>query len=67
MTCDIHGRDLSSVNADIQAKLKQIPVPAGCSIETGGDVESMMEVFADLFLAIGMALILVYMLSLIHS
>ena len=61
VTCDIHGRDLNSVNADIQAKLKQIPVPAGCSIETGGDVESMMEVFADLFLAIGMALILVYM------
>lgn len=28
---------------------------------TGGDVESMQEVFSDLFLAIAMALILVYM------
>ena len=27
VTCDIHGRHLNSVNADIQAKLKQIPVP----------------------------------------
>lgn len=43
------------------AQVEQLPVPAGCSIEAGGDVESMQETFADLFLAIGMALILVYM------
>ncbi len=61
VTCDVYGRDLSSVNQDIMNQVNQLPIPAGCSIVAGGDVESMQEVFSDLFLAIGMALILVYM------
>lgn len=61
VSCDIYGRDLNSVTNDIMAQVNQLPVPAGCTIETGGDVESMQDTFADLFLAIGMALILVYM------
>ena len=61
ISCDIYGRDLNSVNNDIMAQVNQLPVPAGCTIETGGDMESMQDTFTDLFLAIGMALILVYM------
>ena len=61
VSCDIYGRDLNSVNEDIMAQVNQLPIPDGCSITSGGDVESMMEVFYDLFLAIGMAMILVYM------
>ena len=61
VSCDVYGRDLGSVNNDIMNQVNQLPIPAGCSIVAGGDVESMMEVFSDLFLAIGMALILVYM------
>lgn len=61
ISCDIYGRDLNSVTNDIMAQVNQLPVPAGCTIETGGDVESMQDTFTDLFLAIAMALILVYM------
>lgn len=61
VSCDVHGRDLGSVNEDIMAQVKQLPIPAGCTITSGGEVESMMDVFKDLFLAIAMALILVYM------
>ena len=61
VSCDVYGRDMNSVNNDIQAQLKQIPLPANCTIETGGDAESMRESFTDLFLCITMALILVYM------
>lgn len=61
VSCDVYGRDLGSVNNDIMNQVNQLPIPAGCSIVAGGDVESMMEVFSDLFLAIGMAMILVYM------
>ena len=61
VSCGVYGRDLNSVVTEIMAQVDQLPVPAGCSIETGGDVESMQETFSDLFLAIGMALILVYM------
>lgn len=61
VSCDVYGRDLSSVNTEIMALVDQLPVPAGCTINSGGDIESMMEVFNDLYLAIMMALILVYM------
>lgn len=61
VSCDIYGRDLQSVNKEVMALVNQLPVPSECSIESGGDVESMQEVFSDLFLAIAMALILVYM------
>ena len=45
---------MNSVNAEIMALVDQLPVPAGCVINSGGDIESMQEVFGDLFLAIGM-------------
>ncbi len=61
VSCDVYGRDLNSVNQEIMTLVNQLPVPAGCEIVSGGDVETMQEVFGDLFLAIAMALILVYM------
>jgi HAE1 family hydrophobic/amphiphilic exporter-1 len=61
VSCDVYGRDLGSVNTDIMNQVNQLPIPAGCSINSGGDIESMRDVISDLFLAIGMAMILVYM------
>lgn len=61
VSCDIYGRDMGSVYSDIQAQLKNVPIPAGCTIETGGDAESMQETFTDLITIIVMALLLVYM------
>lgn len=61
VSCDIYGRDLNSISTDIMAKVDELTIPAGCTIEAGGDVESMQEVFSDLLLAITMALFLVYM------
>ena len=61
VSCDVYGRDLDSVNQDIMDQVNQLPLPAGCIISSGGDIESMMEVFNDLYLAIAMALLLVYM------
>ena len=61
VACDVYGRDVSSVNDEIMAQVELLPLPAGCTITSGGDIESMEEVFYDLFLAIAMALLLVYM------
>ncbi len=61
VSCSVYGRDLNSVNTDIMNLVDQLPIPAGCTISTGGTMESMMDVFTDLLLAIAMALILVYM------
>ena len=61
VSCSVYGRDLNSVTTDIMAKVNQLPIPAGCSIVAGGNYESMVDAFKDLFLAITMALVLVYM------
>ena len=61
VTAGIFGRDTGSVNADIQARLAQLAIPAGYTIETGGDAADMAEAFTELALAMLLAILLVYM------
>ncbi|MCL6611050.1 MAG: efflux RND transporter permease subunit [Peptococcaceae bacterium] len=58
---ELVGRDLGSVNKDIQAKLDAIRLPAGYTMELGGQAEDMKESFGDLGMAIILAVVLVYM------
>ena len=46
----------------MQNKLDQIPLPSGYTIEFGGTSQEMMDSFADLGLALIMAILLVYMI-----
>lgn len=62
VTASIYGRDLGSISRDIQAKLDQVPLPSGYTIEFGGTSQEMMDSFADLGLALIMAILLVYMI-----
>jgi HAE1 family hydrophobic/amphiphilic exporter-1 len=55
------GRDLGSVNRDIQARLDGIKLPAGYTMELGGQVKDMQESFGDMGLAVLLAIALVYM------
>ncbi len=54
------NRDLSSVIDDIRAKTDEIALPAGYTIDFGGDSQEMMESFSSLAVALLLALILVY-------
>lgn len=58
---EIQGRDLGSINKDIQARLDTIKLPAGYAMELGGQAKDMAESFGDLGLAIILAILLVYM------
>ena len=62
VSASIYGRDLGSISRDIQAKLAQVPLPSGYTIEFGGTSQEMMDSFADLGLALIMAILLVYMI-----
>ncbi|RQD69464.1 MAG: efflux RND transporter permease subunit [Tindallia sp. MSAO_Bac2] len=62
VTSELSGRDLGSVMGDIQEKLEDYILPEGYFIELGGEFEQIEEVFADMALAITMAIILVYMI-----
>ncbi len=58
----IFGRDLNSVVRDIQAGLNRYPLPEGYVIEYGGENQEMVEAFSSLAKALGLAIILVYMI-----
>ncbi|NTW05127.1 MAG: efflux RND transporter permease subunit [Peptococcaceae bacterium] len=58
---ELLGRDLGSVNKDIQAKVDEFDLPPGYNIELGGQAKDMAESFGDLGIAVIMAIVLVYM------
>lgn len=61
VTADLTGRDLGTVNAEIDLALKKVNIPQGYMIESGGQNEQMMESFASLGLALLLSIVLVYM------
>ena len=61
VSANISGRDMGSVIRDIQEELQAIPVPADFSIEFTGDYEEQQKAFKELFLALILAFLLVYM------
>lgn len=61
VTADISGRDIGSVNADVESKLKDYKMPSGYTYEIGGENEEIREAFKDLALALILAVVLVYM------
>ncbi|MED0680075.1 efflux RND transporter permease subunit [Aneurinibacillus thermoaerophilus] len=61
VTGDVAGRDLGSVIKDINAKLKDLKLPEGYHVTTGGQAEDMADAFSSLSLAILLSIVLVYM------
>lgn len=62
VTAQIAERDLAGVNSDIEALLKEKYFPRGYNYEIGGDYEELINSFSSLFLALILAVVLVYMI-----
>lgn len=60
ITGDIMDRDLGSVIAEVEKELKNYILPEGYDYNIGGEYEMMMDAFSDLFLALLLAIFLVY-------
>ena len=56
------GRSLGEVNADIDKELKTLTLPAGYRITAGGEVKDQKEVFGKIFAALGVAVLLMYLI-----
>ncbi len=56
------GRSTGDVMNDVRASLKQIQVPPGVRITEGGDAEQQTEVFGNIFIALGVAAMLMYLI-----
>jgi hydrophobic/amphiphilic exporter-1 (mainly G- bacteria), HAE1 family len=62
ISADIQGRDLNSVNTEINAKLAALKLPQGYRIDkSGGQGQNMADSFSSLGLAIVLSILLVYM------
>jgi CzcA family heavy metal efflux pump len=61
VTSNVYGRDLGSVAEEIRAKLKEVEIPPGFDVQLSGNVEQQSKTFNSLFLAFGLAIVLVYM------
>ncbi|MBC8044942.1 MAG: efflux RND transporter permease subunit [Rhizobacter sp.] len=62
VTGNVQGRDLGSVANDIRTKLASVQVPQGYELRITGNVEQQQKAFGGLFLAFGLAIVLVYIL-----
>ncbi|HEX6573819.1 MAG TPA: efflux RND transporter permease subunit [Gemmatimonadaceae bacterium] len=56
------GRSLSEVMKDINAKIDKMNFPAGVRLTQGGEVDSQAEVFGRIFAALGIAVMLMYLI-----
>ena len=66
VSCDLLNRDLNSVTKDIQAQLADVQLPAGYTIDFGGENEQMTDAFSSLLLAFLMAILLVYVVLVVQ-
>lgn len=59
---NLQGRSLGEVSNDVMSRISQMPLPAGYRITTGGQVEDQQEVFSRVFAALGLAVLLMYLI-----
>src|SRR4030042_779071 len=55
------GRELGSIAAEIEKKILQMKIPEGFSIQLKGARQEQKDAFQTLFFALGLAILLVYM------
>jgi HAE1 family hydrophobic/amphiphilic exporter-1 len=60
------GRAAGDVTADIQSRLQRMRLPAGVRYTIGGDAESQAEVFGQIFSALGLAVLLMYLILVVQ-
>lgn len=62
ISSNISGRDLQSISKDINKAIDKYQLPAGYSIETGGEQQEMAESFTSLGYALLLSILIIYMI-----
>jgi len=60
------GRSLGEVMKDINARIKKLNLPPGVRLTQGGEVDSQAEVFGRIFTALGIAVMLMYLILVVQ-
>lgn len=61
VSASLYGRSLSEATQDLQRTIDNLNLPEGYTIDMSGDYEQMTEAFSGLFMALALAILLVYM------
>src|SRR5690606_21795987 len=59
---DVQGRSSGTVGEEIKQEIEKIELPQGVSWEFAGDVEAQQEAFGSLLAALGIGILLVYLI-----
>jgi HAE1 family hydrophobic/amphiphilic exporter-1 len=62
ITANIHGRPLGDVVRDIEARIAPLTLPADCTLRITGQNEEMVRSLPSLYLAVALAILLVYII-----
>jgi HAE1 family hydrophobic/amphiphilic exporter-1 len=60
------GRSLSEVMKDINARIAKMQMPPGVRLTQGGEVDSQAEVFGRIFTALGIAVMIMYLILVVQ-
>jgi len=59
---NVAGRPTGSVTEDIKKKINEVKLPEGVTVEFLGDAKNQGDAFGSLFFALGVAIVLVYLI-----
>ena len=60
------GRSLSEVTRDLNRRIAKLRLPPGVTLSQGGEVESQGDVFGKVFAALGLAVLLMYLILVVQ-
>jgi hydrophobic/amphiphilic exporter-1 (mainly G- bacteria), HAE1 family len=60
------GRATGDVTADVNARVAKLTLPPGVTMTLGGDAQAQQEVFGQIFFALGIAVMLMYLVLVIQ-
>ncbi|HET7041378.1 MAG TPA: efflux RND transporter permease subunit, partial [Gemmatimonadales bacterium] len=63
---NVEGRSLSEVTRDLNRRMRGIQIPPGVTLSQGGDVKNQSEVFTKIFAALGLAVLLMYLILVVQ-
>jgi HAE1 family hydrophobic/amphiphilic exporter-1 len=63
---NVQGRALTEVSQDITARIAKLHFPAGYEISQGGETRDQKEVFTRIFTALGVAVLLMYLILVVQ-
>ena len=63
---NIEGASLGKVSQSVMSNVRKIQLPAGYHISQGGETESQNEVFGNIFIALGVAVMLMYLILVVQ-